>query len=198
MYKDMTFTITHGYSIRGSIRTDLLNSILLKIVSEHKILTTKFFRNEKIFDADWEAHLNGFVPNVDSQDIDSVTDDFEDILGMSADWRANINLYRPFGILILRPCREGDVWTSYAIFSCCAAMIDHASLNWLAKETFRVYNEATVEGFHYINQPNSTISQYTKKEKESFEELVFDYRIRGQDMAFWLKHLTEGTALIII
>jgi uncharacterized protein YgiM (DUF1202 family) len=192
-YSRIPYSLTHAYNIRSLVKVDVLSEILRKFSTEVKVLTTRFYRNEKILDADWECILDGFAPSVDLIELDSDDQDMEIILAESKEWRSNINLSRPFGILVIKTPGHEEFQSSntYVLFSGCTALLDHLSLTWIANEIFKLYEATLVEGSHYIKQPTSALSKYASPEAERFEDVAVDYFVRKQDIVFWREHLTE-------
>lgn len=191
IHQEKPLSLTHAYSIRGSIQLDVMNFVLRKLCSEYRILTTKFYRNEKIYDADWEAHLDSFAPKIETQDIKNAAFDLEDVLKESALWRSKIKLECPFGILVLRPISIEYDWISYVLFSSNVALLDHRSLSFISNETFRLYDAVIQEETYPLQRQSIFLSDYKALESDAFQDVAIDYRVRKQDIAFWRQHLTE-------
>ncbi|KAI8619081.1 hypothetical protein BC830DRAFT_1216247 [Chytriomyces sp. MP71] len=172
--------ITQSFKFsNGAIKHELLCRTVNKIVNSYKILTTKFYKNEKILDADVEAFID-FKNSAASYPPDKFTATHETTSALTTEYVSQFLqswiLSRKEGSL--EPVFQAFIVTSaqmsksYVAIAISTSVIDEVSSIMITNEIFSLYFEALQRDS--ILTAHRVIDSYTSKEQnDDFTDFAY-------------------------
>ncbi|KAJ3106812.1 hypothetical protein HDU97_005519 [Phlyctochytrium planicorne] len=200
-YNGPPFYVTQSYKVHTNLVIKDLSLAITKICSSYKVLCTRFWRNEKIVDADVEGLFdNSEWDQMDASRYLSVvaTDEYPDLMAskpstLAAFIRHHVDgldrLEQPFHILLIREADlPGRKPTNVIVFVAATTVCDENSLAFVAKEILSLYFECA--RYRVANDSDfqiySVIGSHTAKE-EADDFVDFAYAVSNSRPAhlFW-------------
>ena len=129
-----------------------MSKVANKIVSVYRILSTKFYQNEKIVDGDidglleirnWQdIGLYDFVTEIDADDYPVLQAiNSESISLFSKEWIQTIKKSRKeFNLALIRPGKKSDQQIEYLLVVASNAIVDEVSCSFAAREILSLYS----------------------------------------------------------
>eukprot|EP00842_Homolaphlyctis_polyrhiza_P005724 jgi/Hompol1/6152/HPOL_002607-RA len=213
-YQGPPFTITQAYRIHKHPLNMLdLKNVINKIFSLYSVIRTKFYRNDRILDADvegildsrlWtELPLESYIESVDAATIPELTqggDDNLTIANYATQWSQTIGVNVPVSILHIHLPPDQDTsepnghYPSHVlVFAASQAVLDSTSLTWISRETILLYRECyRLRKFgHGDAEVISKIDRHETIESEQFVEFANECKRNKKDMQFWRDQCIE-------
>ena len=126
------FCLSQAFKVSCALDQDLVYRIASKLGEKHRVLSTLFYRNEKILDADLECHLDATQPLVEQISIETNDDAYmvlEQVLLNTETWRSKIGPRHVWGIQSIETISEQPM--HIVLFAGSSLVLDQPSLSWL-------------------------------------------------------------------
>ncbi|KAI8914393.1 hypothetical protein EDD86DRAFT_244598 [Gorgonomyces haynaldii] len=193
------FVLTQGYRLKHALNKHILEPIIHKYVKNHPVIATRFFRNDKIIDADLECEmLQDNPPLLEIQELylpENHKLDVESVMINAQAWSSNVNLDKPFGVLVMQSAATVD--DAFIVFAAHCTVADAISLTWLSTEILKAYDLLSTRHEHsgdsFVKLEQSLLVLAHNPEQEPFHEVAFEYRLSKQDLGFWRDQFVEVT-----
>ncbi|KAJ8323710.1 hypothetical protein O5D80_007599 [Batrachochytrium dendrobatidis] len=218
-FTESLFRISQAYHITNHtlVQQDMAKCIN-KICALYSVVRTKFYRNERIVDADiegildprtWqELPLDAFFdvveasahPQLMRRDVDS-NQWIESVAEYAQSWMQPVGIRMPFSVLAIKyppSLKSSDhplnpLGHTVLVFAASMAVVDEISLTWIAHECIHLYNQCY--RFCKLEKPQSDkiacIDTYKTIETEEFFEFANDCKRGKSDMSFWRDQCIE-------
>ncbi|KAJ3114310.1 hypothetical protein HDU96_002275 [Phlyctochytrium bullatum] len=200
-YSGPPFTVCQAYRHIGHVVESDFALSVNRICSLYKVLTTRFWRNEKIVDGDIEGLL-------DEKDWDQVepfvrlevieAEEYPALASLKPETLSRFlsskisetnNLTNTFKVFLVRePSFAERKAVNYIVFLASTAVADEVSLTFVAKEIFTLYFRCLDSRQEYDSdlQVYSTIGSYgTKEEIDDFIDVAYGCQNVRPTVSFW-------------
>ncbi|KAJ3228435.1 hypothetical protein HDU81_006157 [Chytriomyces hyalinus] len=182
----------------GAVKEDLLCRTINKIASIYKILTTSFYKNERILDADVEAHIDDKTP-ASSYGLDKFTlqhHSTEIITSETASrhlkqWMAGLvegRLDPVFQAFLFTSEQTSDAFIAFAFSN---SIADMHSCIFVTNEIFHLYFEALQRD--NILAANKAVDTYKPKEHDNFTDFAYNLPAASRNTLSVWKHVCVET-----
>ncbi|TPX75587.1 hypothetical protein CcCBS67573_g03129 [Chytriomyces confervae] len=182
----------------GAMKEDLLCRTINKIASIYKILTTSFYKNERILDADVEAHIDDKTP-ASSYGLDKFTLQHhttaiitsETVSKYLKQWMSGLvegRLDPVFQAFLFTSEQTSDALIAFAFSN---SIADTHSCIFVTNEIFHLYFEALQR--ENILAANKTIDTYKPKEHDNFADFAYNLPAASRNTLSVWKHVCIET-----
>ncbi|KAJ3292741.1 hypothetical protein HK104_005074 [Borealophlyctis nickersoniae] len=205
LYTGPPFYLSQAYRLDRDVRVSDFAAVVNRICCTYNVLRTRFFRNEKIVDADVEGLLDktqwyelpqeAFVEEVNPDDYSSLSMvNTATLTSFVRNWIGEQSkLDHTFTVLLFHRSRGYDQGPPTAVFIASTAVCDESSLTWVAREILSLYTDcANVRSRGGSDVAvRGLLDSYTRKEHYSFVDYAYDVSPNKHAMTYWKTQCVE-------
>ena len=208
-YKGPSLVLSQGYKIYNhTIQISDFVKCFNRVLSVYSVARTRFYRNERIIDADVECMMderqwneipdNAYVQYIDASKhalLHAATDSA--IKRFTCAWLEDINVRQPFSVLLIQhPVTDNNHHPiCHMVFGVSVGILDQLSLTWIAYDVIMMYRECY--RLRKFGKSDPEIAKYIGThgsiEEETFAEFANECQGSKTDTSFWRKQCIETT-----